>query len=68
LLHDVIIMIIIIIIMLIIITLFFNIYAHRLCAGGQKSNNNIEVTIQRFNSVLYRDSYVANESQDDSDA
>ena len=54
--------------MLIIITLFFNIYAHRLCAGGQKSNNNIEVTIQRFNSVLYRDSYVANESQDDSDA
>jgi len=28
----------------------------------------IAVTTQRFNSVLFRDSFVAHESQDDSDA
>ena len=32
------------------------------------NNNNIAVTTQRFNSVLFRDSFVVHESQDDSDA
>jgi len=34
----------------------------------EKNNNNVAVSKQRFNSVLFRDYFVAHESQDDSDA
>ena len=54
--------------------LFFQVLARRInqvSGDSQEASylfRRIVVTTQRFNSVLFRDSFVAHESQDDSDA